>query len=288
MTDSENARQDAASDGMVGFWRRYDDMEARLARPVSERMLALLGVSSGMSVLDVASGRGEPALLAAQRVGPQGQVLAVDVVDGLLKIAQERADREQLKNLEFLVADAETLSLGERRFDAATVRWGLMYMRSPERALASIHRALKPGGRLAVASWAEPGRVPFASLPREVLARHRDVPPLPGDESPGVFRHADRARFEATLVNAGFSVENTEELEVPVVESRDARDIVAWVRGMGGFFERLIGELAPERQRAWEEELAVELERHHRRNGRVSLGGVTRITVARAESLPTR
>ena len=96
--------------------------------------------------------------------------------------------------------------MGEKCFDVATLRWGLMYMRAPERVLASIHRALKPGGALVIASWAEPDRVSYASLPRRLLARYRDVPPLDFDV-PGVFRHADRSVLEAALQRNGFSPE---------------------------------------------------------------------------------
>jgi SAM-dependent methyltransferase len=268
---------------MVEFWRQYDEMEARLTRPLSERMLDMARVSTGMRVLDVASGRGEPALPAAHRVGPQGWVLAVDLVEGLLQIARERASREGLKHVEFQVADAEALQVGENLFDVATVRWGLMYMRAPERALASIHRALKPGGALVIASWVEPARVPFASLPRRLLERYRDVP-LPSSDGPGVFRHADRSSLEAALQRNGFSLEASEELEVPVVEATDGRGIVAWVREMGGPLVKLVDELPKHQQQAWEDDLSDEVEKH-RVGGRVFLGGVTRLTLARTSGM---
>ena len=60
------------------FWRRYDALESRLTAGLSERMLELAGLSPGQCVLDLASGRGEPALRAAARVGPHGHVLGVE------------------------------------------------------------------------------------------------------------------------------------------------------------------------------------------------------------------
>jgi ubiquinone/menaquinone biosynthesis C-methylase UbiE len=280
MSDGESPRSEAFWARIVEFWRRYDEMEARLTRPVSERMLDMARVSTGMRVLDVACGRGEPAVPAAHRVGAFGWVLGVDMVEGMLQIARERASQEGLRNIAFQVADAEALQVGEKSFDAATLRWGLMYMRDPERALQSIHRALKPGGVLALASWAEPARAPFASLPRRVLERYRDVP-VPNLDAPGVFRHADRAHLEAMLQRNGFSVEASEEMEIPVVEAQDGRGIVAWVREMGGGLVNLASELPEAQQRAWEEELSTEAEKY-RVGDRVALGGVTRITLARA------
>jgi ubiquinone/menaquinone biosynthesis C-methylase UbiE len=280
MDDAARKQTEALWARMVEFWRRFDEMEARLTRPVSERMLDLAGISTGMRVLDVAAGRGEPAVPAAHRVGPSGWVLGFDMVEGMLQMARERAEREGLKNVEFQVADAEALPVGEQSFDVATVRWGLMYMPAPERALASIHRALKPGGALVLASWAEPERVPYTSLPRWVLARYRDVPPLPGPDAPGMFRHADRAALEAVLLRQGFSIEASEEMEIPIMEARDGRAMVALLREMGGPVVKLAGELPAHQQQAWEEELSNALEQH-RVGERVTLGGVTRLTLAR-------
>ncbi|RKH31604.1 class I SAM-dependent methyltransferase [Corallococcus sicarius] len=281
MSNTPREQQEASRARMVEFWRYYDAMEARLSRPLTERMLELAGVSPRMQVLDVACGRGEPAIPAAHRVGPQGQVLGIDLVDGVLELARERARQEGLENITFQVADAEALEVGARTFDVATVRWGLMYMREPERALASIHRALKPGGVLVIASWAEPARVPWASLARRILERYREVPPLPRADEPGVFRHADPARLEAALERNGFSVEASEEWEVPVVEAHDASDIVNWIRQLGGPVVKLVGELPEPRQRAWEAELLAELEKR-RAGERVTLGGVTRLTLGTA------
>ena len=61
------------------IWRRYDAVESRLTAPLSERMLDLAGIRPGMRVLDLATGRGEPALRAARRVAPDGFVVGVVV-----------------------------------------------------------------------------------------------------------------------------------------------------------------------------------------------------------------
>ncbi|QSQ27201.1 class I SAM-dependent methyltransferase [Pyxidicoccus parkwayensis] len=286
MDDAERKAQEAARARAVEFWRQHDEMEARLTRPVSERMLDLAGVSAGMQVLDVAAGRGEPALPAAHRVGAHGRVLAVDPAEGVLQIARERARREGLTNVEFQVADAEALRVEEGAFDVATLRWGLMYMREPERALQCIHRALKPGGAFVIASWAEPHRVPWAWLGRRMLERYRDVSlPIPGSDGPGVFRHADPAVLDAALRRNGFSVETSEDMDIPVVEASDGSGIVAWLRQLGGPLVKLVDELPEHQQRAWEEDISAEVEKH-RVGETVTLGGVTRLTLAKAVGVP--
>src|SRR4051812_33694982 len=113
-------------------WRTYDQMEARLTAPLSERMLELAQLRPGMRVLDLATGRGEPAVSAAHRVSPTGSVVGVDISHTMLEMARARAQSEGVTNLELRVMDATSMqSLQTSSFDVALSRWGLMYMTSP-------------------------------------------------------------------------------------------------------------------------------------------------------------
>src|SRR5215218_1660338 len=188
----DNREQEQTWTGAIDWWRSYAEMEARLTAAVSERMLDLAGLAPGMRVLDIASGSGEPALAAARRLGLSGHVLATDLVPSVLKLAKERAAHAGVTNIEFRVADAETLEVPEASFDVATVRWGLMYIPDAAGALARIRRALRPGGALVVAAWAAPEQVSF-TLPRRILARHRELPPVAPD-APAVSRFGEPGR----------------------------------------------------------------------------------------------
>lgn len=263
----------------VALVRQYDEMESRLTGPVSERMLDLACLQPGMRVLDVASGMGEPSLRAVQRVGPSGFVLGTDLIDGMLEVAREKARAQGLSNIEFRAADAETLELPEQSFDVATVRWGLMYMPRPERALERIWRALRPGGRLVCATWAGPEQVEYASLPRRTVARFCQLPPV-DPEAPGVFRFADPEHLRAVLARSGFAVEHVEAMHVPVMEAEDGAGVVRWIRTFANSLARLVEELPPQEQRAWEEEVARECE-PYRMGEKILLGGVTWLIVAR-------
>jgi SAM-dependent methyltransferase len=262
-------------------WRRHFEAEARLTAALSDRMIDLAGLAPGMNVLDVGSGTGEPAMRAARRVAPGGVVLAVDASAAMLQLARERADAEGLSNLELRHVDAQALECAAGVFDAATARWSLMYMQAPERALERVHRALRPGGRLVAAFWAEPERVEFATSWRRVLARFRPVPPI-DLERPGVFRHATEDAIRRSLAAARFTLEGLEERHVPVVEVDHGDELVAWVLSFGGEASRLVAELPAASQEAWARELAAEVEQH-RRGTTIQVGGVTRLAVARAE-----
>jgi SAM-dependent methyltransferase len=241
-------------------------------------MLDLAGLQPGMRVLDLATGRGEPALRAARRVGPQGLVVGVDSSDGVLQMAKERAEREGLSNLDLRAANAELLDdIPSSFFQAATVRWGLMYMTAPVAALVNAHRALLRAGLLVAAFWAEPERVPYYTLPRRILARHRPLPAV-DPEAPGVFRYADLARIERDFALAGFTMDHVEEMDVCAFEAEAGAEVVAWVRALA--LTKLLNGLPEDDQRAWEADLLNELERN-RTDGVVRLGGVTRIVRAR-------
>lgn len=264
------------------FWRKYDDVESRLTAPLSERMLDLAGVRPGMRILDLATGRGEPALRAAQRVAPDGFVVGVELEDGVLEMAREKARRSGLSNLDLRVADAASAQdIASDHFHAATVRWGLMYMAAPVAALINIHRALLPTGVLVAALWAEPERVTYYTLPRRLLQRYRALSPV-DPEAPGAFRYSDLERVTRDFGRAGFLIDHVEEMNVTVFESEADAEMVDWVRALG--LTQLLNNLSEHEQRAWEIDLAREV--RQRGTGSLQLGGVTRIVRARKCSSP--
>jgi ubiquinone/menaquinone biosynthesis C-methylase UbiE len=265
---------------LEGIWRRYDAIESRLTASLSERMLDLAGLEPGMRVLDLATGRGEPALRAARRVGSQGSVLGIDLSEAMLRMAREAADRDGLTNLDLRAGNAELLEdIPRNHFHAATVRWGLMYMAAPVAALARARRALVPSGILVAALWVEPKRASFFTLPRRILEHYRRWP-LIDPEAPGIFRYADHARAARDFEQAGFMLDHVEDMEVTLFEAETAREVVTWVRALGSGLGQLVTEMPANDQGAWEKDLADTLERS-RTDGLIRMGGVTRIVRAR-------
>ena len=121
-------------------WQRSGVARAQILAPLTERMLDLAGVDIGHRVLDVAAGTGEQTLLAAQRVGPTGAVLATDIAARMLALAEEAAARTGLGNVETRVLDARDLNLEAESFDAAIARLALMLVPERARVMAGIHR----------------------------------------------------------------------------------------------------------------------------------------------------
>jgi len=265
------------------IWQKYDSVEQRLTAPVSERMLDLAGLRLGMRVLDLATGRGEPAVRAAHRVGPTGVVVGVDPSEGLLQMARERAAREGVSNIDLRALNAERLEgIPMAHFHVTLARWGLMYFDSPIAALSAARRAMVHHGILVAALWAEPERVPYFTLPRRLLAKYTSVPPIDPDAA-GTFRYADVVRLRRDFAAAGFKIDHLEEMDVAVMEADSGAEVVTWARDFG--LTRLLEDLPVELQQAWEADLVKETERL-RKDDRIRLGGVTRIVVASSAGSP--
>lgn len=126
-------------------WQRSGVARAQILAPLTQRMLDLAGVDIGHRVLDVAAGTGEQTLLAAQRVGPTGTVLATDIAVRMLALAEEAAARAGLRNVKTRVLDARDLHLEPESFAAAIARLALMLV--PERAGNGRHSSGTEAGQ---------------------------------------------------------------------------------------------------------------------------------------------
>lgn len=263
--------------GYGATWRRYDAMEQRLSAPLTERMLDLAELRPGMRVLDLATGRGEPAIPAAHRVHPNGTVFGVDIDESVLQLARERAHREGVKNVTFSVSDVETLDdHSDHIFDVALARWGIMYVRNPVRALQAVRRRLAERGSLVVAVWVDPGRASFSELPRAALSKVTSIPPANHDQ-PGTFYYSSLERLKNDVEIAGFRVEHTEVIEVDVMEASSGAELIAWAREIGA--SRLLNNVAPHIQSQWENEVIAAAEPYRGDDGVIRLGGLSRIVV---------
>lgn len=201
-------------------WKRRDELLKKGAAPVTERLLELAAIVSGQRVLDIASGLGEPAIPAAQLVGPAGRVYGTDLVEEMLVHARKKAASTGVNNIEFLCVDGETLDFEAAHFDAATCRWGLMFMPEPEACLRLVHGVMKDDARLATATWSAPEKNPFVGVLMQALANYMELPkPPPG--TPGIFSLADPDRLQSLLESAGFRDVELEEMEINVLEVAD-------------------------------------------------------------------
>lgn len=223
-------------------WRRRDGLLRKGAAPVTERMLELARIGAGHSVLDIASGTGEPAISAAQLVGDEGSVIGTDLIEDMLFFAREKAELAGLKNIEFKCMDGEELAFEPNTFNAVTCRWGLMFMPQPEKCLERVHSLLKEDGRIVTACWASPDRNPFVMVAMKVLGKYMDLPkPPPG--TPGIFSFADPGRLVGVLESSGFSDIKIEEKEIDVMVVEDGAAYWEAISDLAGPVMMLVNQL---------------------------------------------
>lgn len=265
------AQQRAFWDGVAAGWRAWWHVFEAGAQVVSDRLVVMADVQPGYRVLDVATGLGEPALTAARAVGATGSVLAIDQAPQMLALARERAAELGVGNVEFREGDAETVDLPELAFDAVLSRWGLMLMPDLAGTLGRLRLALKPGGRLAAATWAEPSRVPAMSLPRGVLARELGMAP-PADRQ-GPFALSDPAALEAALRDTAYS-DVVSELVTTTTRFSAAAEYVRFTEAVSPPVRALLAQQPAARQEQLRRAIEAAAERYAQPDGSIRFENV--------------
>ena len=110
-------------------------------------------IPEGAKVLDVACGRGAVLFPAAERVGPSGHVIGIDLADGMARETQMEIQQRGLKQAEARQMDAENLTFPDSSFDFVLCGFSLQFFPHLEQALSEFRRVLKPGGHTAVTTW---------------------------------------------------------------------------------------------------------------------------------------
>jgi SAM-dependent methyltransferase len=200
LTQQQKAQWSAAAPG----WERSSAWFDRNSADLVNWICDAAGMQPGHVVLDVACGAGQPSVTAAQRVRPDGRVIATDLSPQMADVTRRRAQRLGLDNLDAREMDAQALAFADASFDAATCRFGLMFCPEPVRAASEVRRVLKPGARFALAVWDAPEKNPFFTSISSVIAQFVPMPP-PDPAAPGVFRLAPPGELERVLRAAGFS-----------------------------------------------------------------------------------
>ena len=170
-----------ATQGLASAWQSGAAARGEAMAAVTELLLDLAGVTAGSRVLDVGAGTGDQTLVAAQRVGPDGLVLATDPAATMLSLAAEAFRAAGLQNVETRVMGTENLDLESGSFDAVIARNSLQFVPDLQQGLAEVRRVLKPGGRFASLSWSTTETNPFRAIPHSVASRAAGQPfPEPG------------------------------------------------------------------------------------------------------------
>ncbi|WP_158880646.1 bifunctional demethylmenaquinone methyltransferase/2-methoxy-6-polyprenyl-1,4-benzoquinol methylase UbiE [Rhodanobacter sp. L36] len=139
---SYDLMNDLMSFGVHRLWKRH--------------FVGISGVRRGDRVLDLAGGTGDIAALLKPVIGDEGEVVVGDINAAMLGVGRDRmTDRGLVSGLRWAQLNAEVLPFPDNSFDAVTMAFGLRNVTDKDKALADIHRVLKPGGRLLVLEFSK-------------------------------------------------------------------------------------------------------------------------------------
>lgn len=189
---------DLMSGGIHRIWKRTTINKAR--------------VRAGQHVLDLAGGTGDLALAFARKVGDTGRVVLADINRAMLLQGRSRMiDAGVVGNLSIAQVDAEQLPFADNTFDLVTIAFGLRNVTHKERALESMLRVLKPGGRLLVLEFSRPNEMlkpaydifSFSVLPTlgRIVANDEDSYRYLAES---IRMHPDQDTLKAMIEDAGF------------------------------------------------------------------------------------
>ncbi|MDX2252118.1 MAG: methyltransferase domain-containing protein [Nitrospira sp.] len=187
---------------VAGGWEKWDRFFDEQMAFLNHRLVADARLRTGMKVLDLGSGTGYPALLAAQTVGATGSVAGIDLAEHMLAVAERKAKRLGLHNVSFEPGDVTTLPFQPASFDAVISRFCLMFLPEIPKAAAEISRVLRPGSWVAAAVWSAPEKNPSIGLSMAAIKQVIDLPP-PDPTAPGIFRLAMPNELAGLFKQAG-------------------------------------------------------------------------------------
>ncbi|MFO1247746.1 MAG: methyltransferase domain-containing protein [Alphaproteobacteria bacterium] len=233
-----------ANEDQIKFWNEkagqdwtmlQERMDANLAA-IGDAVLAFAAARPGETVLDVGCGTGFTSLALA-RAG--AKVTGLDVSKPMLGLARSRAIQAGL-DINFIEADASAYAF-KPEYDLIFSRFGVMFFDDPIGAFANLHKALKPGGRLAFVCWRTAPENLWAFAPLAAAKPLLPEQPPPDPNAPGPFAFADPQRVLSILTDTGFHDVETRPYDGVMRMGTDIATIAAQTLQIGPL-SRAVGE----------------------------------------------
>ena len=263
-------RENWNGDGGRAWVADADHRDTALAG-VAELLLRAAAPRTGEVVLDLGCGCGATSFAIASAVGPGGAVLGVDISSLMLGVARERTAASGLSNVSFLQADVQTHQFESASHDLAISRFGTMFFDDARSAFTNVAGALRPGGRLCIATWQPLEVNDWLTVPNAVLQEYGTLPDL--GNGPGMFAQSDPSVLTALLQDAGLSSIDIRDVEVPMTLGEGPEQAADYVAG-SGIGRAVLATMSPDRRSAALAAVRKALAEHEGPNGVVLKGAI--------------
>ncbi|MEU3628697.1 SAM-dependent methyltransferase [Amycolatopsis coloradensis] len=225
-----NTAQAEAWNGYEGWhWAAHDERYDAVNGGFNEVLFEAAGIGERDRVLDIGCGNGQVTRLAAGRA-PLGGSTGIDLSAPMLATARVRAEAEGVANVAFEQGDVQVFPFAESAFDVALSRFAVMFFADPVAAFANVHRALRPGGRLAFLCMTELAGTDLGAV---FGALAPFLPTPTGADGTGPTSFADPDRVHSVLTDAGFRDVTCTRVEADQVWGSDVPDAAGFIADWG-------------------------------------------------------
>ncbi|MGZ5342539.1 MAG: class I SAM-dependent methyltransferase [Solirubrobacterales bacterium] len=217
---------------------------------------------TGDQVLDLGCGFGDTTQRLAELVGPEGEVVGIDVSERFVEQAQKEAKEARAERVSFISGDVQVADLGEG-YDYVFSRMGLMFFANPVAALRNVRGSMNPGGRFCAVVWRRKLDNEWVFRAETVVEKYLEEPEETDEPTcgPGPFSMANADTVSEQLQIAGFAQPTLTRSDIPIKIGNDLDHAVAFNMALGpaGELIRLVGDEADEIRPKLEREIGEAL-----------------------------
>jgi SAM-dependent methyltransferase len=256
-------------------WTAFQERLDAVFEPLTALALDAAAPVAGEHAIDIGCGCGATVLALADRLGPTGRVLGLDVSEPMTARARKRIAAAGLSNAQVIVSDAATHDFRGVGADLLFSRFGIMFFADPVAAFVNLRQAMRPGGRLLCTVWRPLSENPWFTVPLAAAGNLLPPQPLGEPEAPGPFALADPDRTHRILTEAGWKDATLARHDVPmrIAETGQLGEATTFATSVGGL-ARILADAGPETIARVREIVAGALKDYDGPNGIVLSGSI--------------